>query len=73
MRTALIATVGLMVMSLTGCISETKLLTDDQGRTQTCESKGHIGVISPIRVYMQQRSCIDKAKAAGYHETPSPS
>jgi outer membrane lipoprotein SlyB len=60
-----------MALSLSGCYTEKTVLTNDQGQTQTCQNTGHIGIISPIRVYAQQKSCIDKAKAAGYKETPS--
>jgi hypothetical protein len=59
-----------LALSLSGCYTEKAVLTNDQGQTQICQSSGHIGIISPIRVYAQQKSCIDRAKAAGYKETP---
>jgi hypothetical protein len=60
--------VGLL---LSGCYTQRAVLTNDQGQTQTCEHSGHVGIFSPIKVYTQQKSCIDKAKAAGYKLTPS--
>jgi hypothetical protein len=65
------ALTGVLVLPLSACYTQKTVLTNDQGETQTCEHKGHVGIVSPIRVYVEQKSCVDKAKAAGYKETPS--
>jgi hypothetical protein len=67
----IVAVMSGLLLSLSGCYTQKTVLTNDQGQTQTCEHSGHVGIFSPIRVHAQQKSCIDKAKAAGYQETPT--
>jgi hypothetical protein len=62
--------VGLAV-ALSGCITDKAVLANAQGQTITCENTGHIGLVSPIRVYVKQHDCIKSAEASGYKVTPS--
>ena len=60
-----------LTFTLSGCITEKAVLANAQGQTITCESKGHVGLVSPIRVYVKQHDCIKNAEAGGYKVTPS--
>ena len=64
------AALVMTLSTLTGCITEKEVLTNAQGQTITCENKGHIGIVSPIRVNMKQHDCIKNVEAAGYTTTP---
>lgn len=64
--------VGLALI-LSGCITDKAVLANAQGQTITCENKGHIGLVSPIRLYVKQHDCIKSAEAGGYKVTPSAS
>jgi hypothetical protein len=70
-RTVLILSGVGLTFTLSGCITEKAVLANAQGQTITCESKGHVGLISPIRVYVKQHDCIKSAEAGGYKITPS--
>lgn len=60
------------LIALSGCITEKAVLTNQQGQTVTCQATGHVGIVSPIRVYVQQHHCIEKAEGNGYKVTASP-
>jgi hypothetical protein len=70
-RTVLILSGVGLTFTLSGCITEKAVLANAQGQTITCESKGHVGLVSPIRVYVKQHNCINSAEAGGYKMTPS--
>lgn len=53
-------------IALSGCITEKTVLTNAQGQTVTCQAKGHVGIVSPIRVHMQQDHCVKQAESKGY-------
>lgn len=55
-----------LTFSLSGCITEKAVLANTQGQKIICESKGHVGLVSPIRVYVKQHDCIKSAEANGY-------
>jgi hypothetical protein len=59
-----------LTFTLSGCITEKAVLANAQGQTITCESKGHVGIVSPIRVYVKQHNCIKNAEAGGYKVAP---
>lgn len=71
MRIRSIALLSGLVVGLSGCITDKMVLTNDQGQTETCEFTGHVGVVSPIITHDRYKSCVDKAKANGFKETPS--
>jgi hypothetical protein len=58
-----------LTFALSGCITEKAVLANAQGQTITCENKGHVGLVSPIRVYVKQHDCIKSAEASGYKVT----
>ena len=71
-RAILISLSLVPVVGLSGCITERAVLTNAQGQTITCDHKGHVGIVSPIRVYVQQHECVKKAESNGYKVTASP-
>lgn len=71
MRIRSIALLSGLVVGLSGCITDKMVLTNDQGQTETCEFTGHVGIASPIITHDRYKSCVDKAKATGFKETPS--
>jgi len=71
MRILSIALLSGLVVGLSGCITDKMVLTNDQGQTETCEFTGHVGIVSPIVTHEKYKSCVDKAKANGFKETPS--
>jgi hypothetical protein len=72
-RTVLILSGVGLTFTLSGCITEKAVLANAQGQTITCESKGHVGLVSPIRVYVKRHNCIKSAEAGGYKVPPSAS
>jgi hypothetical protein len=74
MRARAILTAASLVplTALSGCITERAVLTNAQGQTVTCETKGHVGIVSPIKVYVKQHDCVKKAEENGYKATASP-
>lgn len=60
------------LIALSGCITEKAVLTNAQGQTVTCEAKGHVGIVSPIHVYVKQHDCVKKAQGEGYKVMASP-
>jgi hypothetical protein len=72
-RTILILSGVGLSFTLSGCITEKAVLANAQGQTITCENKGHVGLVSPIRVYVKQHDCIKNAEAGGYKVTPAAS
>jgi hypothetical protein len=68
MRIEIMGLLGVISMSLTGCVTEKTVLTNDQGQTKTCETKGRIGIVSGVILHERHKNCIDKAKAEGYKE-----
>jgi hypothetical protein len=71
-RAILIAASLMPLTALSGCITERAVLTNAQGQTVTCETKGHVGIVSPIRVQAKQHDCVKKAEESGYKVTASP-
>jgi hypothetical protein len=71
-RAILITASLLPLIALSGCITERTVLTNAQGQTVTCEAKGHVGIVSPIKVYVKQHECVKKAVESGYKVTASP-
>jgi hypothetical protein len=70
-RTMSMAIVVLSICGLTGCVTDKAVLTNAQGQTLTCETKGRIGIVSGVRLHLKQQRCIKKAEAAGYHLSPA--
>lgn len=62
----------MLLIALSGCITEKAVLTNARGQTVTCEVKGHVGIVSPIRVYVKQHDCVKKAQDEGYKVMASP-
>jgi hypothetical protein len=66
-----VAVAGVLVLGLSGCITKTAVLTNDQGQTQTCEKTGRVGIFSEYVLNKRFESCVEKAKKDGYKE-PAP-
>jgi hypothetical protein len=64
-----ISLVGVGLLCLAGCVTERAVLTNDQGQTTVCETKGRIGIVSGVILHERHKACLDKAKAQGYTET----
>jgi hypothetical protein len=64
-----VAVAGVWVLGLSGCITKTAVLTNDQGQTQTCEKEGRVGIFSQYVLNKRFESCVEKAKKDGYKET----
>jgi hypothetical protein len=71
MKLAIVATLSVVTVGMTGSITDKMILTNDQGQTQTCEFTGHVGLISPIVLDERYKNCVDKAKANGFKEPAS--
>lgn len=72
-RAILVSASLISTVALSGCITEKTVLTNAQGQTVTCEAKGHVGLVSPIRVHLQQQHCLKQAESNGYKVTAAPS
>ena len=68
MKIGTIGLLGILAIGLSGCITDKTVLTNDQGETRTCETKGRIGIVSGVVLHERHQSCVDKAKAEGYRE-----
>ena len=65
-----VALAGVLLLgALSGCITKTAVLTNDQGQTQTCEKKGRVGIFSEYVLNKRFENCVEKAKKDGYKET----
>ena len=71
MRIAIIGLFGAVAIGLAGCITDKTVLTNDQGQTKTCETKGRVGIVSGVILHERQQHCIDKAKSEGYTQVAS--
>jgi len=69
MRIRTISLVGVGLLCLAGCVTEKTVLTNNQGQTTVCETKGRIGVVSGAILHERHKACVDKAKAQGYTKT----
>jgi hypothetical protein len=70
-QTVTMALVAMSVLSLSGCVTDKAVLTNAQGQTLTCETKGRIGIVSGVRLHLKQQRCIKKAEGEGYRLTPA--
>ena len=62
--------IGLILVSLTGCVSESTMLQNPQGQQLKCSGWG-FGVIGVPVALAEHADCMKKAHAAGYSETPT--
>jgi len=62
MRTLLLV----LLVGVAGCASYKQTLTDEQGRTVTCEASGKSGIITGIYLRQGFEDCIAAAKVNGY-------
>lgn len=60
-----------VLLGLSGCITRTTVLINDQGKTETCKISGRIGFLSEYILQQRLQHCIDKAKSRGFHQTPA--
>ena len=67
-----IATVFFALAFIEGCAYYRTTLTDDQGRTVTCEASGKNGIITGQMLSNTFQNCVEDAKARGYREGSSP-
>jgi hypothetical protein len=68
MRIRVIGWLGALSIGLAGCVTDKTVLTNDRGRTKTCETKGRIGIVSGMILHERQKHCVDEAKVEGYKE-----
>jgi hypothetical protein len=68
--TTLVAIAAACAISLTGCTSESAMLTNDAGQSVQCKNEGWGWIGAPVAM-ANQSSCIKKAQAAGYREPGS--
>ena len=62
---------GVLLAALSGCVTKQTLLVNDQGASETCKVSGRVGFVSGYILHKRLQSCIDKAKARGFHEAPA--
>ncbi len=62
--------IGLILVFLTGCVSESTMLQNAQGQQLKCSGWG-FGVIGVPVALAEHADCMKKAHAAGYTETPT--
>lgn len=60
-----------VLLGLSGCITRTTVLVNDQGKTETCKVSGRIGFLSEYILHERLQHCIDKAKSRGFHQAPA--
>jgi hypothetical protein len=59
--------VGFLAMFvLTACAHYKTTLTDDHGRTVTCEASGKNGIVTGYYLRKGYQACLNAAKAKGY-------
>lgn len=58
------------LLGLSGCVTRTTVLVNDQGKTETCKISGRIGFVSEYILHERMRHCIDKARSRGFHQAP---
>jgi len=62
---------SVILVALTGCVSQSAQLQNDRGQVVQCKSEGWGWLGAPIAV-ARQSDCIKKAKAAGYQQPGIP-
>lgn len=60
----------MLLLMLSGCVSESTMLTNKDGKVFQCAGWG-FGVIGAPVAMAQHADCMKKAHAAGYSETPA--
>lgn len=60
-----------VLQGLSGCITRTTVLVNDQGKTETCKISGRIGFLSEYILQKRLQHCIDEAKSRGFHQAPA--
>jgi hypothetical protein len=61
--------IGLILVSLVGCVSQSTMLQNSQGQQVKCAGWG-FGVIGVPVALATHADCMKKAHAAGYSEAP---
>ena len=60
--------IGLILIFLTGCVSEKAMLTNSKGQVVHCDNMGWGWIGAPVAM-AQHSDCMKKAHAAGYYES----
>lgn len=61
MKTAVL----LMAMGLSGCVSQSTLLVNAEGKAVSCNNQGWGWIGAPVAMH-QHSACVKRAQAAGY-------
>ena len=56
----------IMTVTLAGCASYKRTMTDSQGHTLTCEASGKAGIVTGIYLRQGFDNCVAAAEAKGY-------
>jgi len=64
----IIASLSVVVSTLTGCATYKTTLTDAQGKTVTCEASGKSGIVTGYYLRRGFEDCIADAKAHKFKE-----
>jgi hypothetical protein len=63
-----VAVIFFALLFVGGCAHYRTTLTDDQGRTVTCEASGKNGIFTGYMLRSTFQECVENAKANGYRE-----